>query len=33
MDPMPYDEIKRAEWRRFYSQLHDSLIVPGPPSE
>jgi hypothetical protein len=31
MDPMPYDEIKRAEWRRFYTQLHDSLVVPVPP--
>jgi hypothetical protein len=33
MDPMPYDEIKRAEWRRFYAQLHDSLVIPVPPSE
>jgi hypothetical protein len=33
MDPMPYDEIKRAEWRRFYAQLHDSLVIPVPPSD
>jgi hypothetical protein len=33
MDPMPYDEIKRAEWRRFYAQLHDSLVIPAPPSD
>jgi len=33
MDPMPSDEIKRAEWRRFYGQLDNSLIVPVPPSE
>jgi hypothetical protein len=27
-DPMPFDHQKRAEWRRFYHQLHDVLETP-----
>jgi hypothetical protein len=27
-DPMPFDHQKRAEWRRYYHQLHDVLETP-----
>jgi len=30
-DPMPFDHQKRAEWRRFYQQLHQALETPLPP--
>jgi hypothetical protein len=28
MDPMPYDYQARAEYRRYYRQLHESLETP-----
>jgi hypothetical protein len=28
MDPMPYDYRARAEYKRFYAQLHEVLEVP-----
>ncbi len=31
MDPLPYDGQARAEYRRFYGQLHDVLEIPVPP--
>jgi hypothetical protein len=31
LDPMPDDERKRAEYRRYYSQLRESLQLPPPP--
>jgi hypothetical protein len=27
-DPMPYDWRDRAEWRRFYRDLHNALEIP-----
>jgi hypothetical protein len=30
MDPMPYDYRARAEYKRFYRQLHEVLEVPPP---
>jgi hypothetical protein len=33
VDPMPDDYRARAEYKRFYRQLRDSLEVPLPPSD
>ena len=33
MDPLPDDERDRAEYKRFYRQLHDVLEVPLPPAD
>ena len=33
LDPMPDDYPARAEYKRFYRQLHESLEVPLPPPD
>ena len=33
VDPMPDDYRARAEYKRFYRGLHDSLVVPLPPAD
>jgi hypothetical protein len=30
MDPLPYDERARTEYKRFYRQLHEVLETPPP---
>lgn len=30
-DPLPSDDLARAEYRRHYRELHDSLVIPVPP--
>ena len=33
LDPLPDDYQVRAEYRRFYRQLHESLEIPPPPRD
>jgi hypothetical protein len=33
VDPMPDDERRRAEYRRYYHQLREVLETPPPPPE
>jgi len=33
LDPSPDDFRARAEYRRFYQQLHESLEIPPPPRD
>ena len=33
LDPMPDDYRARAEYRRFYRELHETLEVPLPPGD
>jgi hypothetical protein len=33
MDPMPDDYQARAEYKRFYRQMHEVLEIPLPPAE
>ncbi|HEX7497452.1 MAG TPA: hypothetical protein VF344_03170 [Candidatus Limnocylindrales bacterium] len=33
LDPLPDDYQARAEYRRFYRQLHESLEIPPPPRD
>ena len=32
-DPMPDDPRARAEYKRFYRELHETLEVPLPPQD